>query len=51
MPQYTLPEFIWQQASAQLPERMLMGLKRWVTLGTVMAEPESRVSRYTGGRG
>jgi hypothetical protein len=51
MPQYTLPEFIWQQASAGLPERMLKGLRRWVILGTMLGEPEARLSRYAGGRG
>jgi len=47
----TLPELIWSQASFRLPERMLLGLKRWVALGTVCGDSESRVSRYTGGRG
>ena len=47
----TLPELIWQQASARLPERMLQGLKRWVILGTVCGEAETRLSRYAGGRG
>jgi hypothetical protein len=51
MPQYTLPEFIWRQASAGLPERMLKGLRRWVILGTMLGEPEARLSRYAGGRG
>jgi hypothetical protein len=49
--QNTLPEVIWSQASARLPERMLLGLKRWVVLGTVCGEPEARLSRYAGGRG
>jgi hypothetical protein len=51
MVQYTLPEFIWLQASARLPERMLLGLKRWVVLGTMLGESESQLSRYSGGRG
>jgi hypothetical protein len=51
MPQYALPEFIWRQASARLPERMLMGLRRWVALGTLLGEPDARLSRYAGGRG
>jgi hypothetical protein len=49
--QYILPELIWSEASARLPERMLDGLKRWVALGTMCGEPESRLSRYAGGRG
>ena len=51
MMSYTLPEFIWLQASARLPERMLQGLRRWVILGTMCGEPEARLSRYAGGRG
>ena len=51
MLQYTLPEFIWSQASVRLPERMLLGLKRWVVLGTLCGDSESRLSRYAGGRG
>jgi hypothetical protein len=51
MIQYALPELIWSQASFRLPERMLMGLKRWVVLGTMCGEPETRLSRYAGGRG
>jgi hypothetical protein len=51
MIQYAAPEFIWSQASLRLPERMLLGLKRWVVLGTMCGEPEARLSRYSGGRG
>jgi hypothetical protein len=51
MIQYALPEFIWSQASSRLPERMLLGLKRWIVLGTMCCEPESKLSRYAGGRG
>jgi hypothetical protein len=51
MIQYGLPELIWSQASFRLPERMLLGLKRWVVLGTMCGEPETKLSRYAGGRG
>ena len=51
MIQNILPELIWSQASARLPERMLQGLKRWVILGTFCGDSESRISRYAGGRG
>jgi hypothetical protein len=50
MIQYAFPEFIWLQASSRLPERMLLGLKRWVVLGTMYGEPEDKLSRYAGGR-
>ena len=51
MIQHALPELIWSQASYRLPERMLLGLKRWVVLGTMCGELESKLSRYAGGRG
>jgi hypothetical protein len=50
MKDITSPEFIWAEASFRLPERMLPALKRWVTLGTVAGDHQSRASRGTGAR-
>ncbi len=46
----TSPELIWLQASLRLPERMVPALKRWVALGTMSGNDETRISRHTGGR-